>query len=433
MPIRSKRIVCPIEARDEAMSQIVSKRVVDNQTGCWVCKSKPNERGYCAIRLLGTRAPWHRVCFAVANGECPQDSVIDHTCDNTRCGNPSHLIATTQQGNMQAMVRRGRHGSVRKPNSVCRGEENAAAKLTTRDVLEIWGLSDSGASTTFLANKFKIHRGHVRHLVRRRGFRHLLTEEERHRWPPKKPQKQKPLVRICQPVSNQSDRKRFESRVKKLENGCAILRKSNGDTSEGAKNFSVCRVSMSVSRAAWILKVGPIPQGLVVRHKCNRGSHRCCNVSHLELGTCRDNTLDMLTSDRSCAVFTGQEIVNIFEEYSSGLVSTSELARKHRVSKTTIKDILKRKTCAHVVIPDVLLEKVAKAKQRQTHLRGADTGRSKFSERQIREIHAMKAVGHRTGEIAKRYGVKPSRICNILAGRIWKHIYDQLSTPRTFI
>jgi HNH endonuclease len=44
-------------------------------------------------------------------------------------------------------------------------------------------------------------------------------------------------------------------------------------------------------RLAWEVKHGPIPAGLVLRHRCN--VKRCCNPDHLVLGTRAENNADI--------------------------------------------------------------------------------------------------------------------------------------------
>lgn len=49
-------------------------------------------------------------------------------------------------------------------------------------------------------------------------------------------------------------------------------------------------------RFAWYLTNGVIPDGLVVRHKCDNPS--CCNPAHLETGTVADNNKDCKSRGR---------------------------------------------------------------------------------------------------------------------------------------
>jgi hypothetical protein len=56
------------------------------------------------------------------------------------------------------------------------------------------------------------------------------------------------------------------------------------------------RKSMGAHRAAWILKYGDIPDGLVVCHKCDNGL--CVNTEHLFLGTMKDNMQDCIQKNR---------------------------------------------------------------------------------------------------------------------------------------
>lgn len=53
---------------------------------------------------------------------------------------------------------------------------------------------------------------------------------------------------------------------------------------------------ISTHVAAWITNRGPIPEGLLVRHKCDNRS--CASIEHLELGTQSDNVNDMMSRGR---------------------------------------------------------------------------------------------------------------------------------------
>lgn len=50
------------------------------------------------------------------------------------------------------------------------------------------------------------------------------------------------------------------------------------------------------SRALWKIVYGEIPEGLIVRHKCDNPT--CLNLDHLELGTPKENTQDALERGR---------------------------------------------------------------------------------------------------------------------------------------
>lgn len=53
---------------------------------------------------------------------------------------------------------------------------------------------------------------------------------------------------------------------------------------------------LGAHRAVWIATKGPIPDGMLVLHTCDRPP--CCNPDHLFIGTHQDNTQDMIEKDR---------------------------------------------------------------------------------------------------------------------------------------
>lgn len=63
-----------------------------------------------------------------------------------------------------------------------------------------------------------------------------------------------------------------------------------GQKSDGYGVLKVAGKTQSAHRAMWLQENGPIPDGLVVRHKCD--NRLCTNLDHLELGTIGDNVKD---------------------------------------------------------------------------------------------------------------------------------------------
>jgi len=112
----------------------------------------------------------------------------------------------------------------------------------------------------------------------------------------------------------EDNRARFFKKVGALtRSGCLLWR--GGTNQSGYGVFAMRRIrhgqlvlrSTPASRAAWELAHGPIPRGMFVCHRCDNPP--CVNVSHLFLGTPRDNWNDMISKGRS-ALFsaTGQRV-----------------------------------------------------------------------------------------------------------------------------
>lgn len=112
---------------------------------------------------------------------------------------------------------------------------------------------------------------------------------------------------------------------------------------------------LGIHRLAYETWVGPIPEGLVIRHKCD--NTWCINPDHLETGTHADNSRDMVARNRqrdqkgsnhNMSRVTEEEVISIRKRYSEGGVFQTELAEEYGLTQTAISAIIRRKTWRHI-------------------------------------------------------------------------------------
>ncbi len=132
------------------------------------------------------------------------------------------------------------------------------------------------------------------------------------------------------------------------ESGC--IRFTGHLDGEGYGRIMVARVKYMAHRLSYSLNKGPIPDGYVVRHKCDNPS--CINPEHLEVGTQADNIADKVSRGRQArgsgagrAILTEESV----REIRSSPLKVSELSTLYGVSVVSIRNILRRKTWQHVV------------------------------------------------------------------------------------
>jgi hypothetical protein len=110
--------------------------------------------------------------------------------------------------------------------------------------------------------------------------------------------------------------------------------------------------TMQAHRVAYEDRVGPIPEGLCVCHRCN--NPRCCNPSHLYLATIAQNTRDAARDgllqrgeSRWNARMTREIVLNVRRLRETGL-GPARIARLLGVSQRCVAGIIYDGSWAHV-------------------------------------------------------------------------------------
>ena len=152
-------------------------------------------------------------------------------------------------------------------------------------------------------------------------------------------------------------KERFEAKIYPEPNtGCWIW---GGATSgkQGYGSFNLDGKTYYAHRASYLFFVGDIPKGLHVCHSCD--VRMCVNPDHLFLGTQLDNIADMVAKGRRIGLVAvkGEGVgtsklknhqVSEIRRLKAAGVSSRELAKTYNMEKSSINNIVKRKTWKHL-------------------------------------------------------------------------------------
>lgn len=172
-------------------------------------------------------------------------------------------------------------------------------------------------------------------------------------------------------------------------------------------------------RVIYATLIGEIPDGFVVRHKCD--NRKCNNPAHLEAGTYQDNSSDMVDRDRQRKGETHQtaklsdanalEIVRLVE----GGTTHREIAGRFGISRGYVSEVARGLKRKH-------LGETAEYSPTANKRRGSSSNFAKINEASVLEIRRMLESGIKQKEIAEKFGVDQTLVSQIKRRKIWAHL-----------
>ncbi len=140
---------------------------------------------------------------------------------------------------------------------------------------------------------------------------------------------------------------RFNSKVKRADGGCWEWVGKRFNTNYG--RFSINHTkTVRAHRYAWERANGPIPEGMMICHRCDNPP--CVNPAHLFLGTGSDNQQDRVSKLRGFfgeqhhkSKLTEDAVRAIRLRYAAGETNKAALARAYGVTGTMVRWVIERR------------------------------------------------------------------------------------------
>ena len=138
-----------MKSRQTASQRFWNKVQVGSASECWLWTGatgitghgKFKDRSYHTVNS-------HRYAYMLEHGDIPAGKVVRHTCDNSGCCNPAHMVLGEHADNVADRVKRNRSAN---------GEHNGRAKLNREQVEVIKQRRANGETLVALGTEYGVH------------------------------------------------------------------------------------------------------------------------------------------------------------------------------------------------------------------------------------------------------------------------------------
>lgn len=244
---------------------------VTKTEGCWTWKGATDNAGYGQFHSSDKYWAAHRYSWTLRHGVIAPGLVVRHLCHNKSCVNPEHLAIGTQKDNIQDSVRDNRFRVIKRVLCVrghvfiaTKGSRCATCKKELGPVYARMSRLRLRLSKNDLTAESKL----------------LYTDELN---------SLKARLKNSRVVLG-SDGERFYAKVRKTKTCWFWM----GRVNVNGYGVFFARKPFYSHRWSYATNVGPIPDGMLIRHSCHVRS--CVNPQHLSPGTALDNARDSVLS-----------------------------------------------------------------------------------------------------------------------------------------
>lgn len=206
---------------------------------------------------------------------------------------------------------------------------------------------------------------------------------------------------------------RFWSKVKKsAAHGCWEWQANKNNKGYGMFSVSSYVGKKLAHRLSYASANGPIPAGIVVRHRCDNPA--CVNPSHLVAGTQKQNMTDAAEKERIANTrLSTVAIISLLKDYVAG-VPRKALCKRYGLQASSLSSYTDGKAWTHLHGKHgcPTLADLVEAKRR--------TPSAKIDLEAAREIKRRLAAGELGVDLAAAFGIHKATISDIKRGKIWR-------------
>ncbi len=191
--------------------------------------------------------------------------------------------------------------------------------------------------------------------LQKRKFRRFCTKECRSKCVPTW-LRRKTIISELSPEEKLNKYKEFFFRDVIIKKGCWDW---TGFVDKDGYSRVTCRPTygpLRAARASWIIHNGNLTNENKILHVCD--NRRCTNPDHLRIGTCQENSLDMVNKKRQArgskngnAKLNEENVKEIMILLKNGL-SYKKISKMFNVHSDAIANIKRKKTWNHVEVND---------------------------------------------------------------------------------